>query len=204
MTIFECIALIKDATIAIAAAVTATVAVIGLSNWNRELRGKATFEIARALAKATYKLRDEIKNCRTAFLSASEFPRGYGSRSDQTSYHEEADALAHVYSNRWKFVWDALQEFDTNTLEAEAIWGKEIRTNTDALRQCVRELRAAIDAVINDTVTGGENFKANREFGKEMRGMVSTTSGSDSTLTRAIETVIEGIESVIRPHLKRG
>ena len=97
-----------------------------------------------------------------------------------------------------------MQDLTLLLCEAEVIWSKEIRKNTAALRQCVREFRAAIEAVIDDTATGGENFKANREFGKEMRGMVSTTSGSDNTLTRSIETVIEGIESVVRWHLKRG
>jgi hypothetical protein len=204
MPIAEIVTLIKDAAVAGAAAVTATVAVIGLTNWNRELRGKATFDVARALAKSTYKLRDEVRNCRSPFLAASEFPEGYGGHSGQTSHREEAAAYAHVYDSRWKFVWEALQEFDTNTLEAEAIWGSEIRTKTDALRHCVSELRVAIDAVVENTATRGENFKADREFERDMRSKVSTSSGAANTLTRKIEDAIQGIETVVRPHLKRG
>jgi len=204
MSVIEIASLVRDVVVALAAAVTATVAVVGLSTWSRELRGKATFEVARALARSTYKLRDEIKNCRTGFLAASEFPEGYGARLGQSSAREEANALAHVYGNRWKNVWEALQEFDTTTLEAEAIWGSEIRARTDALRQCVRELRAAIDAVIENTAARGENFTTNREFEKEMRSKVSTASGKENAFTIAIEAAIQGIESVVRPHLKRG
>lgn len=204
MPITEIATLIKDATVAGAAAVTATVAVIGLTNWNRELRGKATFDVARALAKSTYKLRDEVRNCRSPFLAASEFPEEYGGHLGQTSHREEAAAFAHVYNSRWKFVWEALQEFDTNTLEAEAIWGSEIRTKTDALRQCVSELRVAIDAIVENTATRGENFKADREFEREMRSKVSTSFGAENALTRKIEDAIQGIEAVVGPHLKRG
>lgn len=203
MTPVEVVTLIKDAVVALAAAVTGTVAVIGLSNWNRELRGKATFEVARALAKATYKLRDEIRNCRTPFLSASEFPEGYGGHLGQTSHREEADALAHVYGNRWKYVHEALESFDASTLEAESMWGATIREKTDALRQCVRELRIAIDAVIENTAARGENVKTDREFEKKMRSKVSTASGAENPLTQRIESAIAGVESVIRPHLKR-
>lgn len=203
MTLVEIVTVTKDAIVALAAAVTGSVAVIGLSNWNRELRGKAAFEVARSLARATYKLRDELRNCRAPFLSAGEFPEGYRGPLGQTSPQEEAAALAHVYGNRWKHVYEALESFDTNTLEAEAMWGANIRQKTDALRQCVRELRVAIDAIVEDTAQRGENFKADRDFAKEMRSKVSTSSGAENPLTQRIESAIEGIEGVIRPHLKR-
>jgi hypothetical protein len=203
MTPVEIVTFIKDSVVAIAAAVTATVAVVGLSNWNRELRGKAAFEVARALARATYKLRDEIRYCRSPFLAASEFPEGYAGHLGQTSNREEANALAYVYGNRWKSVYEALESFDTSTLEAEAMWGAVIREKTDALRQCVRELRVAIDAVIENTVVQDENFKTDREFERGMRGKVSTASGADNPLTQKIESAITEVESIIRPHLKR-
>src|SRR5260370_33027340 len=101
MPISECVTIIKDVAVAIAAAVTATVAVKGLSSWNRELKGKANFDVARALAKATYKLRDDIKNCRSPFLSVREFPNDYGSHQGGDTDRPEAAAVAHVYSNSW-------------------------------------------------------------------------------------------------------
>jgi hypothetical protein len=200
MTPIEISTLIKDAVVAIAAAVTATVAVRGLSTWNRELRGKATFEVARSLAKAAYRLRDEINLCRTPFLAAAEFPEGYGSKKTAA---EVANGLAHVYGTRWNKVWDALQNFDTNTLEAEAIWGAEVRVRTDALRRCVTELRIAIDAMIEDAAVGGANFDSDKAFGLEMRSKVSTASSKDNTLTKNIESAIKGIEAVVQPHLRR-
>lgn len=201
MSPIEISTLIKDAVVAVSAAVAAIVAVRGLSTWNRELRGKAIFEVARSLTKATYRLRDAIEVCRTPFLAAAEFPDGSGSKKTAA---EEANGLAHVYGVRWNKVWDALQDFDTNTLEAEAIWGTEVRSRTDALRKCVTELRVAIDALIANAAVGGANFDADKAFGAEMRSMVSTASSKDNTLTKSIEAAVQGIESVVQPHLKRG
>jgi hypothetical protein len=50
---------LKDLALAGAAVVTAWVAVRALQKWREELRGKTDFEIARGLARAMYKLRDD-------------------------------------------------------------------------------------------------------------------------------------------------
>jgi hypothetical protein len=52
---------LKDVALGGAAIVTATVAVRGLRKWREELRGKANFDVARGLARAT-KLRDDIQS----------------------------------------------------------------------------------------------------------------------------------------------
>jgi hypothetical protein len=203
MTTPEIIATIKDVILGVAAATTAIVAVIGLKNWSRELKGKAEFEVGRNLIRATYKLRDELQNCRSPFISAYEFPESNQRARGESSSQEEAQAWAHVYKNRWSPVWKVIQEFDSNTLEAEALWGKEIRTRTDQLRQCVKTLRAAIDAVISDKADGGEGFKRDREFAIKMRSIVSALGDENNELSKKIATAIVAIEEQIRPHLRR-
>lgn len=200
----EIITAVKDTLLALAGATTATVAVIGLKNWSRELRGKAAFETARALARATYKLRDELKLCRSPLIRSTEFPDGYQTTTSNKTADEQAQAYAHVYANRWNPVWTALQEFDTQTLEAEALWGNPIREKTDQLRGCVREINAAIEAVINNERSGGEDFVSNKDFGKKMRRVVfSSSNESNNELSTRISDAIKGIEDEIRPHLRR-
>ncbi len=204
MTVPELITAIKDVLLGVAGATTATVAVIGLKNWRRELKGKAEFEVARNLIRATYKLRDELQNCRSPFISANEFPEGYEGELGKSSPLEAAQAWAYVYKARWLPVWSDIQEFDSHTLEAEALWGNAIRTRTDGLRQCVRELNIAIDAVISDKANGGEDFKADRELGKNMRSTVSASSyDENNALSKKIVSAIVAIEEHIRPHLRR-
>ncbi len=50
---------------AVSAAVTAIIAYKGLDKWQKEIKGKASFDIARSLAKTTFKLRDELVFCRS-------------------------------------------------------------------------------------------------------------------------------------------
>src|SRR6266850_7233997 len=183
MTWPEIITVVKDVLLGLAAATTAIVAVLGLRKWRQELEGKAHFEAGRNLIRATYRLRDTIGACRSPFYSAYEFPEGYkGGLGAQHSADEETRAWIHIYKNRWAPVWTALQDFDSHTLEAEALWGSTIRTKTDALRTCVRELNLAMDAVIRDKASDGQDFKSNRDFGKEMRSIVAASSDDDKNL----------------------
>lgn len=69
--------ILKDLALAGAAVVTAWVAVLGLRKWREELRGKTDFEVARALARATYKVRDDLAACRMPLIRSSEFPADY-------------------------------------------------------------------------------------------------------------------------------
>ena len=204
MTLGEIIAITKDVLVAIAAATTAIVAVLGLKSWSRELKGKTEFEAARLLMKSTYKLRDELAYARSPFIRAGEFPEDYPGNMQENPPEREAQAWAYVYENRLSPVRDALQEFDTNLLEAEALWGGEIKQKGDDLRQCIVELHAAIEAVIEDKRNNGEDFKADREFAKSMRSQVSASRNSqDNQLNNKIKNAIDAIENQIQPHLNR-
>ena len=204
MTPSEWITTVKDVLVGAAAVTTAVVAVIGLSKWRKELEGKTQFDAARGLIKSTYKLRDQLQICRSPFYSGYEFPAGHKGGLGGHTAEEETKAWIHVYKNRWDPVWNAIQEFDSQTLEAEALWGASIRAKTDALRQCVREVDVAIDAVINDKAVGGENFKTDKEFAKSMRSIVAAQRDDDKNeMNQKIAKAIRGIEDEIRPHLRR-
>ena len=96
-----------------------------------------------------------------------------------------------------------MQEFDTQTLEAEAFW-PEIRSKTNALKQCVGELRAAMEAFVANENAGGRDFQADKEFGKKMRAAVAASPNDENNeLSQRIKSAIDGIEAQIRPHLRR-
>ena len=204
MTPLELATALKEAVLAGAACATVTIAYFGLSTWNRQLRGQADFDVARSLARAMYKLRDEVEIARVALVRASEFPPGYfeGSRSSKPA-SVEADAWAHVFTERWKPVAEAARDFEAATLEAEALWGAQVRERTQVMHACLRTLRTSMEAVVDNARSGGEDFKSDRDFGKEMRANVSARGDGSDPLSQRIRTAIEGIEAVIRPHLRR-
>lgn len=106
----------KDVLLGGAAVATASVAVAGLKRWRLELCGKADIEAARAMARATYKRRDELAICRSPFVRGQEFPPSYQASPKRTA-REEKEGCADVYENRWAPVLTAIQKFDTHLLE---------------------------------------------------------------------------------------
>ena len=203
MTGPEVITTLKDICVGLAAVVTAIAAWSGVERWKKELQGKADFEVARSFIKATYQLRDAIEVCRSPWLAAAEFPDSYIKSEGLHSTKEEGQAMAHVYGNRCDKVSKCIQEFDAATLEAEALWGGSIEEKAKALRKCVSELRAAIESVIRDAYSGGQNFISDPEFAEQINKIVTSAKGPENALTKKINSAISEIESNVRPHLSR-
>jgi hypothetical protein len=195
----EIVSALKDVTVACAAALTAWAAVIGLSKWRRELKGKTEFDLAFDLAKVTYGLRDELRACRSPLVSGSEFPPG----SDMLASSQDPQVWVYVFQNRWKSVTNVLPDFDSRALAAEALWGSAVRSKTDELRKCVWELYASMQSFIENKAAEGEDLRADPAFGKEIRKAVFSSGSKDNPLDQRIECAIQGIEDQIRHHLRR-
>lgn len=197
---------LKDFALGGAAVVTSWVAVQGLQKWRDELRGKTNFEVARGLARATYKVRDELAACRTPLIRSAEYPAGYQAPAPGAPPNraKEASALAYVYNNRWKPVTEALREFDAQKLEAEALWGSEIREGTEALHRCATTVFVAIESILDDARAGGAHFESNREFGRRTRSQAhASLTATDNPLSNDIAAAVSAIENKLRGHLKR-
>jgi hypothetical protein len=201
MSTAEIFSIIKDIALAGAACTTAYVAFTGLEKWQKELSGKASFDVARELAKSAYFLRDEIRYCRSPITAAHEFPDKYREGNKHTP-QENGDAWAYVYAKRWESVVKALQSFDLATLEAEALWGKEIKQRSIELQQCVKSLRVDVDTFIRNEFSGGEVFR-DKNLASEVQNGVWDVKPEENELTKRINNAIDALERVIRPHLSR-
>ncbi len=194
--------IVKDVFLSGAAATTAYVAYKGLEKWKSELAGKADFEAARNFIRSVYKLRNAIEGCRSPFVSAVEFPENYRVGMAGLSDKEKGDAWLYVYNNRWEPVFEAIQEFDGSTLEAEALWGSEVKEKALALRHLAARLRASIDAYIRNEYSGNQDF-TDRDFGTRIRSDLNVSGLATDSLSPAIKDSIEDIETIIRPHLRK-
>jgi ribosome-associated translation inhibitor RaiA len=179
------------------------VAYTGLEKWHKELRGKANFEVAREFIKSVYKLRDEIKICRSPFISAMEFPKGYYTSHGNHTAEEKGQAMAHVYGRRWESVGKATQEFDTVSLEAEALWGISIKEKIQDFRKCVHSLNVYIQAYISNEYSDNEDFNSDQEHAKEVKNVIWDIKSEENDYTKRIDAAIEALEKEIRPHLSR-
>ncbi|MEW8390623.1 MAG: hypothetical protein AB2651_02515 [Candidatus Thiodiazotropha sp.] len=203
MCVDEIVSTLKDLCIAGAAVTTAFVAWKGVESWKRELQGKADFEVARNLIKATYQVRNSIQICRSPWLELFEFPEGYQHNKIERTSEDEGYAKLFIYNNRLKHVDDCIIEFDTTVLEAEALWGRIIEDKALALRKCTSELKSAIDSVIRDAYSGGSDFTSDKEFAQEMKEIVQNIDPKTNSFTKKINSAISDIETLVRPHLSR-
>ena len=197
---------LKDLALAGAAVVTAWAAVRGLRKWREELRGKTDFEVARGLARAAYRVRDELAACRTPLIRSDEYPPDYdppelGRPADRAP---EANALAHVYNNRWKPVTEALRELDAQRLEAEALWGADIRKDAEALHRCATTVFVSMESILDNARASGAHFEADKEFGRLTRSQAhASPMATDNPPSNDIATAVSAIEGRLSGHLKR-
>ena len=204
LNIAELITLTKDGVLAIAGVVTAIVAVKGLNTWSRQLRGTAGFDVARSLAKSSYKVRDKLQACRSRILLAGEFPIEYHDGRLKKTSEQKTLGYAFVFAERWNLVQAAVQEFDAATLEAEALWGQSIRETTDELRKVVLDVKTGIDAFILNASSGDENFTKDRQYGENMLSKAFASSGDiTNSININLTLAIKAINDQLRPHLQR-
>lgn len=189
----------KDAATGAAAIIAVWVAWKGLTTWRRQLKGQADFEVARGLVRATYILRDAFWSCRAPLLMAGEFPDGWALHGHQSN-EERAQGHAFLYRNRWKDVGDALRTFDSAALEAEAMWGADARTRTDAVRLCIQDLNFSIATLVEQIASGNSDQASMRAL---RRDTAASRERGDDPLSVKMRNAITNLEDFARPHLKR-
>jgi len=197
----EVITIIKDVIVSIAAVTTVGLAIYGVRSFSRDLKAKAEFKVARHLLRSTYKLRDAISAARAPFISASEFPEGYGGTLTRESDQEKAEAYHHVYRNRWEPIWEAVQGFDADALEAEAIWGSNVKEKTNEYRSCLNTLQTAIEFHVRNLQSGLREL--DEEFARKIKEDLYATRDSNDELSESMKNKLANIEQAVIPYLKR-
>ncbi|MBB6185749.1 hypothetical protein [Rhodanobacter sp. MP7CTX1] len=147
----------KDVLVAGAAVLASCVTWHGINSWRREQRGKADFEVARALARALYAYRDAVTEARQGVIRTSEHPPASDSVRE-ASPQQRAEFYAHVFEGRLKPLNAAAVELEAARNEAEALWGAKARTLVNAALECKGELRGAMWAYVANEQPDGEHF----------------------------------------------
>ncbi|HEH9416839.1 TPA: hypothetical protein SIA31_000834 [Aeromonas sobria] len=202
MSISEIVAVVKDVVLGLCAVGTFILAAYGVKNWARELKGKADFEVSRQFIRAVYKFRDEIENSRSPMTLANEYPSDYDPMNKSPEY--KAQAWSYVFSNRWKPVVNAVQELEAQALEAEALWGGEVKKLVHDLMKNAQLLRVGMQAIVDNEINENQNFKSDPDLAMRMRGRVWKKIYCDKDeITDSIISTVEKLENYLRPYLKR-
>lgn len=201
----DIIQLIKDIVTIVATVAGAIIAGYGVDTWRKQLKGKTEYELARRLLKAVYKLREAIKIVRNPFIPSGEvyqalIDEGFSKEEiekDETKILSRQDL---VYKRRWEHISEANSNLKVEILEAEVIWGEEIKELTDELRKCI--------SLLNLNLTRYQRQQNNtRDYSRERMEEIEKVIWDDGDpdenfFTNRIETAISEIENFLKPHLK--
>lgn len=177
-------------------------AIKGVNQWKAEIRGRTEFEAAKNFLLSAYKLKKELTACRHPMVSSGEFPDGYEPLKLDPQYR--AEAYAHVYNNRWRYVSNSIIEFDAASLEAEVLWGKQASQLSINLRKCAARLRASIDSYVRDMAANGAHFRSNPEFRRKVEQDIFYPGlEEENELELLLSRAIDSIENFAKKHLPR-
>lgn len=114
-----------------------------LNTWKKQLKWNIEFEKARKILNQIYKIRKWIEAVRNPFIPAYEMI--YKWTKDGLSEKElEMAWLREAYNNRFELLDKTKQEILLDVLEAEVLWGKDIKNKLYDFLWVVRELELAV------------------------------------------------------------
>lgn len=128
----ENLPLLTDVIVALAAIITACVAVYGITSWKRELKLQTKHKTAANLKAHTRKLQRALKLFRDPRIFSNEFPPDYEWSGPKTK-ENEGKALAFIYENRLRRLSSAFESFEQAAIEAEAILGRQLEETFNEL-----------------------------------------------------------------------
>jgi hypothetical protein len=196
-------------TTIIAGSVGSYVALAGLSTWKRQLKGQTDHDLARRLLVILYRYREAIRGVRHPAMFIHEHPeppeiQRARMNQDQIRHYGERQA----YQNRWNKVQDHRLELDADLLEAEALWGGELRNEIfPGLFSLEWELFTAVrhNLEMRDPDGSQDVKEAIRKISnrrEEMEVLYDSLNKEDD-FSQKIAAAIAKIENYLKPKLGR-
>jgi len=103
------------------------VGLVGLSTWQRQLSGTASHELAKRILIEMYKFREAIDRVRNPVILPSEYTVTVTSVGRQDESLNRYVGRCSAYDERFKLVTEARRNLDVALLEAEALWGGDLK-----------------------------------------------------------------------------
>lgn len=197
---------LKDLILVGAAIIGSVVAVKGLSTWRRQLRGQVEYDLARRMLRITFQYRDAIDGVRNPAMWTAEMPAPPEEKAKTMS-----PAQVHfygrfkAYEKRWERVRDARTLLYPELLEAEALWGNEIRDRFAPLLKLENELfrRIQNQMELENPDVPREDKEAIRGLIDRKRDIIYDTLSDDDAYKKEFNEQVDKIAATLKVHLRR-
>ena len=199
------IEMLKDLILSAAAITGAIVAIKGLSTWQKQLKGQVEYALARRLLVSLFKYRDAINDARHPVVRAQEKsfpPEEKAKEMSQEQIHFYG--LGEAYQARWNKVQSERVNLCADLLEAEALWGDELKrlfkTIYDLEHELSMNIRLYLEAKNPETDDGLR--RATHKIRKERRDiMYDDLSDEGDDYKKEFRKGVENIERYLKPKL---
>jgi len=181
----------SDAITAISAIIIASLAVYGIREWKRQIKGKTNYEIARRYLKASLNLRNTILYVRNPFIFPNETEaalKEHGFEKEEIDNHKINLA---VYSRRWKKVQEAWSDLEAELLDAEVSWGSDPVNFSAPLIALTRELFVALQMYLD----------GNRQKIQDELIYNHGSTDKPDEFSKKVTEAIDKIKEFLKPHL---
>lgn len=205
MTCAEIVTLLKDLVLAGAAITGAVVAVKGLGTWQRQLKGQSEYELSRRILVTVFKYRDAINGVRHPAMWAYEMPSPPEDEASKMSSEQiRFYGTSKAYQARWDKVQTERTSLYADLLEAEAIWGTELKNLFNGVFDLEHELftriRHHVELINPDTSEASK--KAIMDIDNKARDiMYDNLSEEPDEFKQDLIVAIEKIEKYLKPKL---
>ena len=205
MTYIEVITLLKDVILAGAGITGAVVALKGLDTWKRQLKGQSEYELSRRILVTLFKYRDAINGVRHPAMWPHEMPTPLEDEAktmspDQIRFYGTSKA----YQARWDKVQKERTALYADLLEAEAIWGNELKNLFKKVFDLEQELFTCIRHYIEliNPDADEDSKEAIRKIDEKKRDiMYDDLSEEPDEYKQDLISAIEDIEKYLKPKL---
>ncbi|MFH1769173.1 MAG: hypothetical protein ABH833_00715 [Parcubacteria group bacterium] len=149
----------SDAITAVSAIVITALAVYGIAEWKRKIKGAKEFETAYELHYSVLEVRSAIKHVRNPAIWPGEDREALKTKyPDRPSEDREKNSHWYVYEARWEKIINAYTKMESHLLAAEVLWGPEIFNKIKPLKKKVTELniklRQYLDPALRTSSSG--------------------------------------------------
>jgi len=201
----ETITLLKDLVLSGAAITGAVVAVKGLGTWQRQLKGQSEYELSRRILVSVFKYRDAINGVRHPAMWAYEMPSPPQEEAEKMSREQISFyGTSKAYQARWDKVQAERTSLYADLLEAEAIWGAELKQLFKKVFNLEHELFTRIRhyiELINPDTSDAKKEAITKIDNKARDIMYDDLSEEPDEYKKDLISAIEQIEKYLKPKL---
>ncbi|MEM6334475.1 MAG: hypothetical protein AAF823_14165 [Planctomycetota bacterium] len=172
--------LIQNTAVAVAAVVTAGVAVIGLHAWRREILFRTNLDVFRRVVGAAVNLQASINASRHPVKL---LPLPADGESEGSSYDK-------YYSRAWRSIDAARKELSQAKLEAKTLWGEQVSGSINDLNKIESEYWYEVHSFLEEGTSIRELGESDRERRKQvMRARIDHSDEFSRRIDEAVNAI---------------